>query len=91
MPLTRSTDYDEWGRACDAPGEWSYEALRPYFKKAEKFHVPPGLRGVSSDKPGTRDAHGDVDLAHRGLDGVYETSFGAYNVRGALPVARAWY
>ncbi|KZT38627.1 alcohol oxidase [Sistotremastrum suecicum HHB10207 ss-3] len=41
-----------------APG-WSYDALRPYFRKAEKY--------------GGHDLHPDVDVSHRGADGVHHT------------------
>ncbi|MBT2407887.1 GMC family oxidoreductase N-terminal domain-containing protein [Streptomyces sp. ISL-87] len=32
-------DYDEWGRA--AGPQWSWDAVRPYFRKAERWTGPP--------------------------------------------------
>ncbi|KZT35292.1 alcohol oxidase [Sistotremastrum suecicum HHB10207 ss-3] len=51
------SDFDEW--TADAPG-WSYAALRPYFRKAEKY--------------AGHELHGDVDVSHRGNEGLWHTS-----------------
>lgn len=58
------SDFDEWTE--DAPG-WSYAALRPYFRKAEKY--------------GGHDLHPDVDVSHRGADGVHHTGHAPRLVR----------
>ncbi|KZS95254.1 GMC oxidoreductase [Sistotremastrum niveocremeum HHB9708] len=50
------SDYDEW--TGDAPG-WSYEAMRPYFRKAENY--------------AGHELHTDVDLSHRGAGGLWQT------------------
>lgn len=58
------SDFDEW--TADAPG-WSYAALRPYFRKAEKY--------------AGHELHGDVDISHRGNEGLWQTSHAPRLVR----------
>lgn len=58
------SDYDEWAQV--APG-WSYEAIRPYFRKAEKYSG--------------HDLHTDVDIDHRGADGLWQTGHAPRIVR----------
>ncbi|KAI0771283.1 GMC oxidoreductase [Trametes elegans] len=51
-------DFDEWV-SLGAKG-WSYDDIKPYFKKSEKYNADPKFA--------------QMDLGARGTDGVWETS-----------------
>ena len=52
-------EYDAWGTALGNGPHWSFAALEPYFRKAERWHGPPPLTF-----PGVRNASAALAAAH---------------------------
>lgn len=69
--------------SSDSPHiSWSYNDLKPYYKQAEKFAAPAVPSSVSANrKDKLFDDHSDLDSEHRGMDGLWHTSYGYFQVR----------
>ncbi|GJJ09788.1 hypothetical protein Clacol_004012 [Clathrus columnatus] len=58
------SDFDEWSKTgLDGAEEWSYQALRKYFLKFEKYNPDPDYPGVD---PNERGRDGPVNVGHFG-------------------------
>ncbi|ETW79814.1 choline dehydrogenase 2 [Heterobasidion irregulare TC 32-1] len=62
-------EYDAWGTALGNGPHWSFAALEPYFRKAERWHGPPPLAF-----PGVRNASAALATAH-GESGPLQLSY----------------